>query len=45
MILLDTNVFLELMLGQSGAADCEVLLRAVAKGRIEAVVTHFTVQA
>lgn len=45
MILLDTNVFLELMLGQSRAADCETLLSAVSKGRIEAVVTHFTVHA
>ena len=45
MILLDTNVFLELMLGQSKAADCEALLDAVSKGKIEAVVTHFTVHA
>lgn len=45
MILLDTNVFLELMLGQSKAVDCEALLDAVSKGKIEAVVTHFTVHA
>ncbi len=45
MILLDTNVFLELLLGQSRADDCEALLSAVSKGRIEAVITHFTVHA
>jgi uncharacterized protein len=45
LILLDTNVFLELMLGQSRAADCEALLTVVSKGKIEAVVTHFTVHA
>jgi len=45
LILLDTNVFLELMLGQRRAADCEALLSAVSKGGIEAVVTHFTVHA
>jgi len=33
------------MLGQSKAADCEALLDAVSKGKIEAVVTHFTVHA
>lgn len=45
MILLDTNVFLELMLGQRKAKDCEALLDAVSRGKIEAVVTHFTVHA
>jgi len=33
------------MLGQNKAADCETLLDAVSKGRIEAVVTHFSVHA
>jgi len=33
------------MLGQSKAAECEELLGAITKGRIEAVVTHFTVHA
>lgn len=33
------------MLGQSKAAECEELLDAISKGRIEAVVTHFTVHA
>jgi len=45
LILLDTNIFLELMMGQSRAADCEALLESVSKGRIEAVVTHFSVHA
>jgi predicted nucleic acid-binding protein len=45
LILLDTNIFLELILGQRRAADCEALLNAISKGRIEAVVTHFSVHA
>jgi predicted nucleic acid-binding protein len=45
LILLDTNVFLELLLGQTRAPDCEALLTEVSKGRVEAVVTHFTVHA
>lgn len=45
MILIDTNVFLELLLGQKKAHDCEILLDGVSKGRIEAVMTHFTVHA
>ena len=45
MILIDTNVFLELLLGQEKAQDCEVLLDEVSKGKIEAVTTHFTVHA
>ena len=43
--MLDTNIFLELMMGQSRAADCEALLDAVSKGRTEGVVTHFSVHA
>ena len=45
LILIDTNIFLELMLAQSRASDCEALLEAVSKGKIEAVVSHFTVHA
>lgn len=45
LILIDTNVFLELLLGREKAEDCEALLDAVSKGEIEAVVTHFTVHA
>jgi predicted nucleic acid-binding protein len=45
LIVIDTNVFLELFLGQKKAKDCEVLLNEVSEGKIEAVVTHFTVHA
>lgn len=45
MILVDTNIFLELLLGQKKAEDCEALLNSISKGEIEAVVTHFTVHA
>lgn len=45
LIVIDTNVFLELLLGQKKANDCEVLLNEVSEGKIEAVVTHFTVHA
>jgi predicted nucleic acid-binding protein len=43
--LLDTNIFLELLLDQKRAGECERLLEFVSKGTIEAVVTHFTVHA
>ena len=39
----DTNVFLELELGQSRAADCKAFLTGVSKGEISAVVTDFAV--
>ena len=45
MILIDTNVFLELLLGRKRAEECERLLDLVSKGEIEAVVTHFSVHA
>ncbi len=45
MILLDTNIFLELLLGQKRAAECEELLERISKGEMEATVTHFTVHA
>lgn len=45
MILLDTNIFLELLLDQTKAAECENLLEQVSRGEGEAVVTHFTVHA
>ncbi len=45
MNLLDTNIFLELLLDQKRAAECERLLELVSKGTVEAVVTHFTVHA
>jgi predicted nucleic acid-binding protein len=43
LILLDTNIFLELLLGQRRATECENLL--ISKGQTEATVTHFTVHA
>lgn len=45
MILLDTNIFLELLLDQKRANQCERLLEHVAAGKIEAVVTRFSVHA
>ena len=44
-MLLDTNIFLELMLGQKRAPECERLLEAVSKGEREATVTHFSIHA
>lgn len=41
--LIDANVFLELELGQSRAAECKAFLTKVSKGRIKATVTDFTV--
>jgi predicted nucleic acid-binding protein len=45
LILLDANIFLELLLGQKRADECENLLELVSKGQTEATVTHFTVHA
>ena len=45
MILIDTNIFLELLLGQKRVAECQRLLDAVSRGEKEALVTHFTVHA
>ncbi len=45
MIVLDTNIFLELLLDQKRAGDCEDLLELVSRGEIEATVTHFAVHA
>ncbi|MBI2185261.1 MAG: type II toxin-antitoxin system VapC family toxin [Thaumarchaeota archaeon] len=45
MILLDTNIFLELLLDRKKAGECEELLDRVAEGAVEAVVTKFTVHA
>jgi len=43
MFLIDTNIFLELLLDQKRAEECEQLLEKIAKGDIEAVITSFTV--
>ena len=45
MILLDTNIFLELLLDQKRAAECEELLQHISKGKTEAAVTHFAIHA
>lgn len=45
MILIDTNVFLEVLLDQRKAADCKALLKKVSTGEKEAVVSHFSVHA
>ena len=45
LLLIDTNIFLELYLGQGKAEDCERFLEKVSKDEIEAVVTKFTVHA
>lgn len=45
MILLDTNIFLELLLDQKRATECEELLQLISKGKTEAAVTHFAVHA
>lgn len=45
MILLDANIFLELLLDQKRATECESLLELVSTGRVEAAVTHFTIHA
>ncbi len=45
MILLDTNIFLELQLGRERSADCEALLKATSTGKIEATATHFAIHA
>lgn len=45
MILLDTNIFLEMFLKQDRAAQCEHLLDGISEGELEAVVTRFSVHA
>ena len=41
--LIDSNVFLELQLGQSRAAECKAFLTAVSRGEVKAAVTDFTI--
>lgn len=45
IVLVDTNIFLELFLDQERADDCEKFLSKVSDGEIEGVVTHFSVHA
>ncbi|RMF29411.1 MAG: PIN domain nuclease, partial [Candidatus Nitrosothermus koennekii] len=42
MILIDTNIFLELFLNQDNAEECEIFLNKVSRGDIDAIVTDFT---
>ena len=43
MKLIDTNVFLELLLGRGGAQACEAYLAKVSRGEEDAVVTHYSI--
>lgn len=45
MILIDTNIFLELIYDQEKASDCEALLNMVSNGEEEAAVSHFSIHA
>ncbi len=45
MILIDTNIYLELFLGRERADDCEKLLNKISGGGSEAVTTKFSVHA
>ncbi|MGQ4892014.1 MAG: type II toxin-antitoxin system VapC family toxin [Candidatus Njordarchaeia archaeon] len=43
MYLVDTNIFLEVMLSQERKEECKRLLRAIKNGKITAVITDFSV--
>lgn len=43
MVLLDTNIFLEVFLNQEKAEECAILLRQVEEGKIDALVTDYTI--
>jgi len=45
MLLVDTNVFLGLFLGQKRAEECEKFLQKISDGEFEAVVSRFTIHA
>ena len=45
MLLVDTNIFLELLLGQDKAERCEKFLEKISSGEIKAVISNFTVHA
>ncbi|MBI3859146.1 MAG: type II toxin-antitoxin system VapC family toxin [Thaumarchaeota archaeon] len=42
MILVDTNIFLEHLLGRENADECQSLLELLSKGDMQAVVTRFS---
>ncbi|MEM2910824.1 MAG: type II toxin-antitoxin system VapC family toxin [Nitrososphaerota archaeon] len=43
MHLIDTNIFLEVLLGRERSEECKQLLRLVRDGKINALVTDFTI--
>ena len=43
--LIDTNIFLEILLDQEKSRECQDILERAGNGKIECVVTHFTVHA
>ena len=45
MYLIDTNIFLELLLNGKNAKECEKFLEKVSKGEIKAIVSSFTLHA
>ncbi|QGA80208.1 type II toxin-antitoxin system VapC family toxin [Candidatus Nanohalobium constans] len=45
MYLIDTNIFLELLLDQKNADECEKLLGKIFEGRISVAATEFTIHA
>jgi predicted nucleic acid-binding protein len=45
LILLDTNVLLEVVFGRSRAKECRVLLDRMSEGEVSGVVTRFSVHA
>ncbi len=45
MLLVDTNVFLELFLGHEKADECEKFLQKISVGELSAVVSKFTIHA
>jgi len=45
MLLIDTNIFLELLLGQEKADECQKFLEMVSGGELEAVATKFSIHA
>ncbi|MCL4337033.1 MAG: PIN domain-containing protein [Candidatus Thermoplasmatota archaeon] len=45
MLLVDTNIILELMLQQEKSDECEKFLNSVATGDIEATITRFSMHA
>jgi len=43
MYLIDTNIFLEILLQQENSEECKKLLRGIARGELKAIVSIFTV--